>query len=105
MTPDQSPERRAVARIRRIRQARGMSAQALSEAMAGTPMSLGRSSIASLEAGQRRLTVDELFDFAQALGVPVTHLLAEGPECGRCNDKPPAGCMCLTCGATAEEDQ
>jgi transcriptional regulator with XRE-family HTH domain len=75
--------------IRRIRMERGWS-------LDDVALRLGcdRSRVSRIERGQRGTPVPALV--ADALGVPLDHLLA---PCPRCDDKPPYGYRCLRCGA------
>lgn len=63
----------------------------------GIPMSA--SAVTKIEKQDRRMTVDELVAFAEALGVPVLVLLEES-ECGTCNGAPPVGFTCNGCATT-----
>jgi hypothetical protein len=75
--------------IRRIRTERGWS-------LDDVALLLGcdRSRVSRIESGQRGTPVPSLV--ADALGVPVEHLLA---ACPRCDGKPPYGYQCMRCGA------
>lgn len=97
----------AIRRVRLLRKARGWSAQHLVDQLAVGGCPMGRSTLAGLENGQRsHLTVDELCAFAAVFGVPVEHLLSQGPICPTCDDQPLAGFRCLSCGlGTAEVER
>ncbi|WP_432021095.1 helix-turn-helix domain-containing protein [Streptomyces sp. 1222.5] len=52
-----------------------------------------------LEAGERRVDVDELVAFAAVFGITAAQLLEPLPECDTCHGAPPPGFVCATCGA------
>jgi transcriptional regulator with XRE-family HTH domain len=93
--------RLVAARVRTLRGIRGWSAQRLADtltAAAGHPTS--RASIAAMENGFRRwVTVDELFAFAAVFDTTIEQLTGDDPVCPTCKDEPPAGFVCLNCGA------
>lgn len=65
-----------IARIRAIRQAKGMSAQQLADASG----CLSRSAIANLESGRRdTLTLDEAAALCDALGVDLRVVISDEP--------------------------
>lgn len=61
-------------RLREARERTGLTQMALSKTMR-----IGRTAIARIESGDRRMSADEAVRFARALGVPVSSLLGEGP--------------------------
>lgn len=74
--PSQTPTATVAARIRELRERRGLSARQLAErcAEAGADW-LDRSIIANIESGRRRtITIDEVLVFAHALDVAPIHL-------------------------------
>lgn len=84
--------------VRRIREAQRFTKQALSDKVGelGTPIPpLG---IARIEAGTRRVDVDDLLALGRALGVHGAELLRE-PEttCTNCQGNPPPGFTCMVC--------
>ena len=62
-------------RIREVREARGMTLHQLGRAVGLTWQQVQR-----IETGVSQLNIPRLTTFAQALGVPVSELLTEGPE-------------------------
>jgi len=58
---------------RRLRAARGEAD--ISQAHLGRAVGLSRASIANIEAGRQHVALDQLFDFARALGIETTALL------------------------------
>lgn len=96
---DQSPASIAAANIRLIRKDRRWTTQQLADTAneGQTFATLTRQSLAKVEAGQWKLTVNELVALARALGVEPAALLV--PQCERCHGAPPAGFTCNRCGA------
>lgn len=91
-----------VARIRLARRQRGMSVQALAEAITACGFQISRVSIAKAEAGIREtIPVDLVVHAARVLSVPVVRLLVDDAWCSHCNDAPPTGFVCKECGAEA----
>jgi transcriptional regulator with XRE-family HTH domain len=89
----------AIGRMRRFRQARGLSAQKLADLIAAQGLPITRSIIANMEGGTRAvMSVDELFAVADALGSTPEGILGRAPLCATCGDEPPAGFRCLNCG-------
>jgi transcriptional regulator with XRE-family HTH domain len=68
-------EERIRARLRGLREERGMSLDAVAHAAGMAPSTLSR-----LETGKRRLAVDHLAPLARALGTTVDALLASAPQ-------------------------
>jgi transcriptional regulator with XRE-family HTH domain len=68
-------EARIRARLRALREERGLSLDAVAQAAGMDPSTLSR-----LETGKRRLAVDHLAPLARALGTTVDALLAPAPE-------------------------
>lgn len=61
-------------RIRELRRQRGFTQQDLADALARLGLLTDRATVARIEIGQRRLTLNEAFAAAQALGVAPVHL-------------------------------
>lgn len=76
----------------------GLSLRELAERLDAHGQRIVASGILKLEKGTRRVTVDELYAFAEIFKVPVDSLV-KGPSCGACNDAPPPGFACNTCHA------
>lgn len=102
MTPGTRPVSAAViARVRRLRKDRRISAQQLADRMNQLGYTTSRGGIARAETGDRReISVDWLFAACNALGVPMTSVLY-GPNCTVCHDVPPHGYSCNACGKAA----
>lgn len=85
-----------IARVREERHARKLSGQKLADAMSAAGFSISRSVLANVEGGRvREISVDFAATAALILRVPLLSLL---PKCITCNDEPPAGFTCNTCG-------
>lgn len=119
-----------VSRVRAVRRSRNMSARQVAERTTELGMAIPRPVLANLESGRRTyLTVAELLILAKALGVAPGDLLipvgrdahlevAPGdfrspedvarwfwsPRCAACDDEPPAGFTCDTCGKSGSRD-
>ncbi|MEJ7669603.1 MAG: helix-turn-helix transcriptional regulator [Casimicrobiaceae bacterium] len=76
MTDPQDTKRAVVAA--RLREARKMAG--LSQGQVAKLLALHRPTISEIEAGNRRISADELPRFAEAYDVTVSWLLAESPE-------------------------
>jgi len=89
-----------IAKLRTLRKIRKVSAQQLSDLMAELGYPVARTVIANLENGRRaEVSIDHVVIAAQALGVRVETLLGAEPiRCPHCNDVPPVGFTCNTCG-------
>jgi transcriptional regulator with XRE-family HTH domain len=70
-----SDDERIRARLRALREERGLSLDAVAHAAGMAPSTLSR-----LETGKRRLAVDHLAPLARALGTSVDELLAPAPQ-------------------------
>jgi transcriptional regulator with XRE-family HTH domain len=90
-----------MARIRRFRKTRGMSAQALADAITEHGYAISRSVLANQEARRiQTVPVDLAKAAADVFGIPIGDLF-EGPFCSTCRDEPPSGFTCNACGASA----
>lgn len=91
-------------RIQRARRIRGVKLSELADAMEAHGYPLGSQALYRLESGRKRVvTVDEVVAIAVVLDIDVLALI-EGPVCPACQDRPPAGFVCVACeaeGATA----
>lgn len=89
------------ARLKIARRGRGMSAQALADAITARGYEVHRATIAKIENGiKETVPVDVVVHAARVLQVPVLRLLVDSEWCGHCHDAPPAGFACPECGAT-----
>lgn len=94
-----------IAKLRALRQIQKVSAQELAERMSAAGYPIKRSVIANLESGRREeVSVDHLVAAAQALGTTAAAILnGPMPVCPICENEPPAGFTCNTCGASGTE--
>jgi transcriptional regulator with XRE-family HTH domain len=87
-------------RLRELRQARGLSKQALAEATRLEGRHIHAVGIGRIEEGSRRVDVDDLSVLARALDVSIFKII-EGQRCHACFGAPPVGFTCNSCGAEA----
>jgi transcriptional regulator with XRE-family HTH domain len=94
----QGPREAAAAKnLKRCRKARGWSAQHLADLLADGPAAtLTRTAIATVECGQRHISVEELFVLAETFGLSVDEFVMN--VCDSCQGAPPPGFACLECG-------
>lgn len=81
-------------RVRREREQRGWTLRE----MAGRSSALSMATISRAENG-REIQLGSALEMAAALGLPLAEILSE-PECGNCDDSPPARFSCPECGRT-----
>jgi ribosome-binding protein aMBF1 (putative translation factor) len=83
--------------IRREREKRGLSLRGLSQSMteAGWPIAL--TGISNIEVGRRQASVDDAVAFATVLRFRLDRLLPFD-VCATCQNEPPDGFACNTCG-------
>jgi transcriptional regulator with XRE-family HTH domain len=74
----ETPGQQFARRVREVREAQGLSQQQVSERLAGIGVKIDRTAVARVENGTRRVTVDEVFQFAQALNASPLELLTAG---------------------------
>lgn len=85
-------------RVRTLRRSRGITAKELAKLMGEYGYKTTRTALAQAESGYRKeVSVDWLWSVSQALRVPVNMVLF-GPDCTACDDIPPSGYSCNTCG-------
>lgn len=90
--------RNVAANIARLRGAQNMTSTDLSEAMGKLGRPVPATGLTRVEHLCRRVDVDDLAAFAQIFGVEPVDLLADAPACRACDNRPPAGFTCNTCG-------
>jgi transcriptional regulator with XRE-family HTH domain len=84
--------------VRNLRKAQGISAKELARLMGECGYGTSRTSVAQAECGYRKeVSIDWVSAASQALGVSIKTVLY-GPDCTVCNDNPPAGFTCNSCG-------
>lgn len=93
---------RVIAELVTARRQKKISAQKLADEMTAAGYPIQRSVIANLENGRRsELSVGHLAVAAQILGVDAGAILRRAAPCPRCQNEPPAGFTCTTCGGGA----
>jgi transcriptional regulator with XRE-family HTH domain len=94
---------RVSANVALLRRRQRMPMTELEQRTADAGCRIPRMGLDRVEAGQRRITLDEAAALAHALGVSFEQLVFtdQQPNCGQCSGMPPAGFRCLACGADA----
>lgn len=91
-----------IARIRRLRNARGWSERQLAEAMTAAGYPVTRSTLANWTRNTNpAVTADQIAAIATAFGIAIGELFGIG-WCNFCLGSPPAGFTCSTCGAKTD---
>lgn len=86
--------------IQRLRENRQFSYRDLSHRLTQAGHPIPESDLGRLEAGERRIDVDDLVAIANILDVTPGELLEPPAECNNCHGAPPAGFICARCGTT-----
>ena len=96
------PTKTVYARMRALRLLRGWSAQELADRLTAAGRPTKRSTIAMCETRPGGCGVDLLYALAEVFGVAISTLVDENTVlCPRCNDEPPDGFSCMTCGRSS----
>jgi len=74
-----SPAEAAAEEVRRVRMRKGWNQQQLADALHELGAPIDRATISKIETGERRITLDEVFLFAFALGVSPASLMLPRP--------------------------
>ena len=85
--------------VRTLREQRKMTYVELTETLDTLGRPIPVLGLRRLEAGERRVDVDDLIALAEVFGVTPSVLLEPLPGCGTCHGAPPPGFVCATCGA------
>jgi transcriptional regulator with XRE-family HTH domain len=85
--------------VRTLREQRKMTYVELTETLDTLGRPIPVLGLRRLEAGERRVDVDDLIALAEVFGVAPSVLLEPLPGCGTCHGAPPPGFVCATCGA------
>lgn len=83
--------------VMRLRERRGWPYKELSERLTRVGHGIHTVELGWIEAGKRRVDVDDLVALAAALDVRVEELLHPPADCETCHGAPPAGFMCMEC--------
>lgn len=89
------------ANVRRLRQEAGWSQSDLAEAMTNRGYGMHQVTVGKVETAQRPTRLAEVAAFAITLNVAVEDLLQPMPPCEQCEDEPPHGFTCNTCGRSS----
>ncbi|WP_068922178.1 helix-turn-helix domain-containing protein [Planobispora rosea] len=85
--------------VRTLREARGWSREEMVARLAEAGHRLSVTQLQFIESGRRKvISVDEFYALAHVLGVPAHRLTQPTPNCADCQDVPPPGFQCRTCG-------
>ncbi|MGW6144432.1 helix-turn-helix domain-containing protein [Streptomyces sp. NPDC055140] len=86
--------------VRRLREELRYSYAELSERLARQGRHIHTVELGRLEAGERRVDVDDLLALAAVFGMEVGQLIEPPAECGNCQGAPPLGFICMECETT-----
>jgi hypothetical protein len=86
--------------VRRLREDRRWSYREMEERLAGSGRGIPLVELGWIEAGERRVEVDELVALAAIFGVTPMDLLEPPAECENCHGAPPKGFICIECETT-----
>lgn len=90
---------RVIAELVAARRAKKVSAQKLADGMTAAGYPINRSVIANLESGRRaEVSVGHLAAAALVLGLDAAAILRRAAPCPKCQNEPPPGFACKTCG-------
>ncbi len=93
---------RVIAALTAARRQKKISAQKLADGMTAAGYPIKRSVIANLETGRRaEISVGHLVAAAQVIGIDAALVLRQAAPCPQCQNEPPAGFACTTCGAAS----
>ncbi|ACU35605.1 helix-turn-helix domain-containing protein [Actinosynnema mirum] len=93
---------RVAQRVKAMRQRRGMSMQALADAMTAAGYPSSRMGTSNREAGRAKITLDEAEGYCTVFGIAWADLIGESP-CTTCDGAPPAHFTCNNCGKTGQQ--
>lgn len=97
----EAPAGRNVRRnVRRLREERRYSYGELSERLAEQGRHIPTVELGWLEAGERRVDVDDLLALAAVFGLEVGQLIEPPAECANCHGSPPPRFICMECETT-----
>jgi hypothetical protein len=83
--------------IRRLREERLWGYRDVEERLARVGRAIPTVEQGWIDAGERRVDVDDLAAFAAVFGITPGELLEPPAECETCHGAPPAGFMCMEC--------
>lgn len=83
--------------IRRLREERQWSDREVEEHLARAGRVIPALALAAIDAGERRVDVDDLVALAAVFDLDVEELLQPPADCATCHGAPPAGFICMEC--------
>lgn len=83
--------------IRRLREQRHWSYRDVEERLARADRAIPSVELGWIDAGERRVDVDDLVALAAVFDLSVEELLLPPADCETCHGAPPAGFMCMEC--------
>ena len=83
--------------IRRLREARQWSYREVEERLSRAGRTIPVLAQSAIDAGERRVDVDDLVALATVFDLGVEELLQPPADCETCHGAPPPGFMCLEC--------
>jgi transcriptional regulator with XRE-family HTH domain len=83
--------------IRRIREQYGWSYREVEERLSRVGRAIPAVELGWIDAGERRIDVDDLVALAAVFGLSVEELLQPPADCKTCHGAPPTGFMCMEC--------
>lgn len=83
--------------VQRLRMQRHWSYRDLEERLSRAGRAIPTVELGWIEAGERRVDVDDLVALAAVFDVGVEQLLQPPADCDTCHGTPPAGFMCMEC--------
>jgi transcriptional regulator with XRE-family HTH domain len=83
--------------VRRLREDHRWPYRELEERLSEAGRAIPVLALSAIEAGERRVDIDDLVALAAAFDVSVEQLLQPPADCRTCHGAPPPGFMCLEC--------
>jgi transcriptional regulator with XRE-family HTH domain len=83
--------------VRRLREQRRWSYREVEERLARVGRAIPVLAQSAIDAGERRVDVDDLVALAAVFGLTPRELLEPPEDCGTCHGAPPRGFMCMEC--------
>lgn len=87
--------------VRRFREERRWSYRDVEERLARSGRVIPTLALSAIDAGERRVDVDDLVALAAIFNASVAELLQPPADCKTCHGTPPRGFMCLECETSA----
>ncbi|MFC8423960.1 helix-turn-helix domain-containing protein [Streptomyces sp. NPDC057236] len=83
--------------VRRLREQRRWSYREVEERVARAGRVIPALELSAIDAGERRVDVDDLVALAAVFGLSIEGLLQPPADCDTCHGAPPTGFMCMEC--------